>query len=142
MPRQARLDAPGTLHHVMVRGHERRLIFRGDADRHDFVDRMQRALADRAPRPAARLPLDALIARVCRQLGIPPAHLTAGTRRLAVSRAREGIAYLWTEVLGHAGRPLAPGLGIRRRVAGPESNPDPASWRTELNRPLRTARSG
>ena len=23
-----------------------------------------------------------------------------------------------------------------RHVAGPESNPDPATWRTELNRPL------
>ena len=33
MPRQARLDAPGTLHHVMVRGLERRPIFRDDADR-------------------------------------------------------------------------------------------------------------
>jgi hypothetical protein len=26
MPRRARLDAPGTLHHVMVRGIERRRI--------------------------------------------------------------------------------------------------------------------
>ncbi len=30
MPRQARLDAPGILHHVMVRGLERRPIFRDD----------------------------------------------------------------------------------------------------------------
>lgn len=37
MPRQARLDAPRTLHHVMVRGLERRAIFRDDADRADFV---------------------------------------------------------------------------------------------------------
>ena len=28
MLRQARFDAPGTLHHVMVRGPERRFIFR------------------------------------------------------------------------------------------------------------------
>ena len=28
MPRQARLDAPGTLHHVMVRGIERTTLFR------------------------------------------------------------------------------------------------------------------
>jgi hypothetical protein len=33
MPRQARLDAPGTLHHVMVRGIERTQIVRDDADR-------------------------------------------------------------------------------------------------------------
>ena len=39
MPRQARLDAPGVLHHVMVRGLERRPIFRDDADRRDFCAR-------------------------------------------------------------------------------------------------------
>ena len=40
MPRQARLDAPGTLHHVMLRGIERRAIVTDDADRHDFVRRL------------------------------------------------------------------------------------------------------
>ena len=40
MPRQARLDAPGTLHHVMVRGIERRVIFRDELDRADFVTRL------------------------------------------------------------------------------------------------------
>jgi putative transposase len=40
MPRQARLDAPDTLHHVMVRGLERRRIFKDDADRTDFVARV------------------------------------------------------------------------------------------------------
>ena len=45
MPRQARLDAPGTLHHVMVRGLERRAIFRDGEDRADFVVRLA-ALAE------------------------------------------------------------------------------------------------
>jgi REP element-mobilizing transposase RayT len=40
MPRQPRLDAPGTLHHVMVRGIERTTIFRDDTDRADFVARL------------------------------------------------------------------------------------------------------
>ena len=40
MPRQARLDAPGVLQHVMVRGLERRPIFRTDVDRADFVRRL------------------------------------------------------------------------------------------------------
>ena len=39
MPRGPRLDAPGVLHHVMVRGIERRAIFRDDRDRTDFVQR-------------------------------------------------------------------------------------------------------
>ncbi|MEA1866936.1 MAG: hypothetical protein U9N19_02375 [Thermodesulfobacteriota bacterium] len=38
MPRLARLDAPGVLHHVMGRGIERRKIFGNDKDRVDFID--------------------------------------------------------------------------------------------------------
>jgi REP element-mobilizing transposase RayT len=40
MPRQARLDAPGTLHHVIIRGSERKKIISDDRDRKDFVSRM------------------------------------------------------------------------------------------------------
>ncbi len=40
MPRQARLDAPGTLHHVIMRGIEGLKIFRDDQDREDFVFRI------------------------------------------------------------------------------------------------------
>jgi len=40
MPRQARLDTPGTLHHVIVRGIEQREIVSDDLDRLDFVSRM------------------------------------------------------------------------------------------------------
>ncbi len=35
MPRQARLDAPGTLHHVIVRGIEKHPAQRGIDDRAD-----------------------------------------------------------------------------------------------------------
>jgi hypothetical protein len=37
MPRQARLDSPRTLHHVMIRGIEQRQIVDDEADRADFV---------------------------------------------------------------------------------------------------------
>lgn len=40
MPRQARLDAPGTLHHVIVRGIEKGKIAVNHKDRRDFVSRM------------------------------------------------------------------------------------------------------
>jgi len=40
MPRKARLDAPDALHHIMVRGIERRKIFRDDTDRDDFLKRL------------------------------------------------------------------------------------------------------
>jgi len=40
MPRQARLDAPGTLHHVVIRGIERGGIVEDDQDRKNFVSRL------------------------------------------------------------------------------------------------------
>ena len=40
MPRLARLDAPGVLHHVMGRGIERRKIFINKKDRNDFISRL------------------------------------------------------------------------------------------------------
>ena len=40
MPRGARLDAPGTLHHVIIRGIEKGNIVRDDEDRNEFLRRM------------------------------------------------------------------------------------------------------
>lgn len=40
MPRQARLDAPGLIHHVMARGIEGREIFRDAEDREVFLERL------------------------------------------------------------------------------------------------------
>jgi putative transposase len=40
MPRLARLDAPGVVHHIMIRGIERRKIFRDHKDREDFLQRL------------------------------------------------------------------------------------------------------
>ena len=42
MPRNARIDAPGALHHIIVRGIERRKIFNDDVDRINFLDRLGR----------------------------------------------------------------------------------------------------
>ncbi|ABL66221.1 hypothetical protein [Chlorobium phaeobacteroides] len=40
MPRGPRLDSPGTLHHVIIRGIEKREIVADDKDRGIFVSRM------------------------------------------------------------------------------------------------------
>jgi REP element-mobilizing transposase RayT len=40
MPRQARLDFPGTLHHVIVRGIEKKKIVSDDRDRKSFISRL------------------------------------------------------------------------------------------------------
>ena len=41
MPRLARLDAPGVLHHVIIRGIERRKIFKDNKDKDNFLDRLE-----------------------------------------------------------------------------------------------------
>lgn len=46
MPRQPRIDIPGLLQHVIVRGIERTEIFRDDEDRNNFVARFNRLLVD------------------------------------------------------------------------------------------------
>jgi len=46
MPRKARIDAPGALHHIIFRGIEQRLIFRDDRDRDQFIDRLSEILAE------------------------------------------------------------------------------------------------
>jgi REP element-mobilizing transposase RayT len=40
MPRQARLDYPGTMHHVMIRGIEKKKIIKDEMDSRDLVERM------------------------------------------------------------------------------------------------------
>jgi REP element-mobilizing transposase RayT len=46
MPRKARIDAPGALHHIMARGIEGRLIFQNEYDRKDFIDRLAHLLEE------------------------------------------------------------------------------------------------
>ena len=46
MPRLARLDAPGLLQHVIVRGINRSEIFRDDDDRRQFVARLSKLLVE------------------------------------------------------------------------------------------------
>jgi len=40
MPGKARIDAPGALHHVMIKGIEKRKIFRSDYDRENFLKQL------------------------------------------------------------------------------------------------------
>ncbi len=50
MPRSARIDAPGALHHIMARGMDRQTIFRRDADREDFLRRLERLVNETGTR--------------------------------------------------------------------------------------------
>ena len=46
MPRQARLDIPGALHHIMVRGINKSAIFQDDQDRVRFLYRFGEIVTD------------------------------------------------------------------------------------------------
>ena len=50
MPRKARIDAPGALHHIICRGIERKRIFRDNTDRNNFVERLSSIIIDTSTR--------------------------------------------------------------------------------------------
>ena len=54
MPRQARIGAPGALHHIIIRGIERRSIFKDDIDGKSFLDRLGAFVSDTATSCYAR----------------------------------------------------------------------------------------
>ena len=60
-----------------------------------------------------KLGLAALVEKAARIGKITPQALLGGGRRRNVSHARDGLAYLWVEVLGRSGRQLAEELRIR-----------------------------
>ncbi len=61
MPRQARLDASGTLHYVMIRGIAGNQIFKGDQDRQDFITRTGEAAQETGTRVLAWVLIKALL---------------------------------------------------------------------------------
>ena len=46
MPRKARIDAAGAIQHIIIRGIERKKIFRTDADRHSFLERFSTIISE------------------------------------------------------------------------------------------------
>jgi putative transposase len=46
MPRKARIDAPGALHHIIIRGIEKRKIFEDDKDRYQFIKRLGNVITE------------------------------------------------------------------------------------------------
>ena len=46
MPRKARIDSVGAIHHIIIRGIERKKIFRNDADRENFIERLGKIITE------------------------------------------------------------------------------------------------
>jgi len=70
---------------------------------------------------------------------VEPGEIPAATVARAVHRGGyEGLGAAWGELVAWIAREgHTPGTDLWEiYVAGPESSPDPAAWRTQLNRPL------
>jgi hypothetical protein len=46
MLRRARIDIPGVLHHIIIRGIEGKVAFKDDANREDFIERLPSLLTE------------------------------------------------------------------------------------------------
>jgi len=46
MPRKSRIDAPGSLHHIIARGIDRKNIFKDNKDRDSFLERLGAIFAE------------------------------------------------------------------------------------------------
>ena len=46
MPRKARIDAPGALRHIIIRGIERKAILKDNLDRANFMERLDRIIPE------------------------------------------------------------------------------------------------
>ena len=79
MPRLARLDAPGVLHHVMGRGIERKKIFMSNTDRNDFLDRLSALAEDGAMEIYAWVLMPNHFHLLCKTKNLP---LASSMRRL------------------------------------------------------------
>ena len=96
-----------------------------------FVDALHHELAARAGTRPLHLSLDALLARVCAAVGVTPPTLAQGSRRPAICRACEGIAYLALEVAGLPAPRLVGPLGVRPPAiykAAQRGRADRARW--------------
>lgn len=85
--------------------------------RGEFVEALFRQVAQQEAQQRAlrrRVPdLGALIARVAEVSRLLPEALSGGGRSRAITHARDGVAYLWVEVLGGSARALARALKLQ-----------------------------
>ncbi len=150
MPRQPRLDAPGTLHHVMDHGIDRTKIFKNKADRVNFLEGIripsdervlgsgafiEELLAEVDEREKETIRLSrkisdlALLAEdVAKEIGISLAVLRSGSRNRNVSKARKLLCQLAVKKMGYPGAEVARFLGVTtsavNRTARAEEVPD------------------
>ena len=110
-----RIDAPGAFRHIVIRGFERKAIFKDDTDREDFIERLSRLLQEMDADAIGRYrSLSAAIAAACRYLGIEEKELARPTRRVEIARARALISYVAMQILSISGSEVARRFNVDR----------------------------
>jgi REP element-mobilizing transposase RayT len=78
-----------------------------------FVEQFRSELEAQERRVPYGLPLTALMHRVCQHVGVTEEQCAGGGRQRSVTRAREGVAYIWCALWGRSGMALAKTLGVK-----------------------------
>jgi chromosomal replication initiation ATPase DnaA len=104
MPRQARIDTPGALHHVICRGIERRNIFRDNTDRNRFLERLG----------AEGWTLTKIAERVAEIFDIEKDHVVVAGKQSDRVRARGVLAYWAIRDLGLTATEVGTYLGLSK----------------------------
>ena len=95
MPRKARIDMSGALHHLMIRGIERRKIFRDDQDRDNLLDRLGKILVEtKTPCYAWVRELGMRETEIARGLKITQPGVSVSVRRGEQIAREKGLAIL------------------------------------------------
>jgi hypothetical protein len=104
MPRLARLDAPGVLHHVMGRGIEKNNIFLKNKDRNDFIRRLSLLVEQGAFHVYAWAPMPTQ--------NVSLSKFDSVSRRRALVNARRIVSWLAVHELGYSRAEVARHLGV------------------------------
>ena len=125
MPRKARIDAAGALHHIIVRGIERRKIFWDNADRDSFVNRLGKMLIETHTDcfawamiyRAYGYDIDWLVGRVATLLSVDQDIVPRPVRYPNTVEARSVLCYWAARELGISTLELSKRLGISQPTA-------------------------
>ena len=138
MPRKARIDAPGALHYIIIRGIERKAIFKESADRKNFTERLDRIIpetqtrcygwalmtnhvhlkrADEQMEEKYRLQgrvisLQVLIEQVAHYYKIEPENLKSASKERRIAEARRALCYMAVRKLGYRCSDVSRATGI------------------------------
>jgi DNA-binding MarR family transcriptional regulator len=127
MPRKARINAPGALHHVIIRGIERRKIFRSVDDRilgdSDFVENVLKkakealALEEKYELKAHGYDFDWAVSRVAESIGVTLDEVTAFAKSPRTVKAPALLCYWAHRKLGMTATEIARRLKIGQPAA-------------------------